>query len=791
MSNLKYLFLFLVFLFSPIVFCQQAADENESKISSVLDNYFDLEREAIHLHLDKTTFINNESIWYQGYIINRKTNKPYFTSNVFVLLYDEKGNQLSEKLIFASNGTFSGKIDLNRKLDSGNYYIQVYTNWMNNFSENESTIAKINVINPSQGTKNYKKVNSESLEIFLNPEGKSYIEDLSNIVGVQLKDCRGNAPENIEASLENSKGDVLKTFKLNTFGFGKFEVTPNNESLKIVVNYNDNRIEKLLPIPEKYGYSLEVNNFTIEGKTIVKIKTNTRTSNLMQSKKIYLLVHQDQKYALYNVLVSANSLEQTIFLNNTDLFEGINTIRIVDSNLKQWAERLIYVYPKTENTTSILKNGNNDGKINLVGYSPYHNSSLSISVLPNETKSWDDHYNIISGITMIPYLNEPIENANYYFNSLGRAKYYALDLCLLNQGKLKYQWEFMKTYTPSTNYSFDIGLSLKGTIVKSIKDKPFHKVKLVSYKDLILMKSDVSDDGEYLFEHILIPDSTSLNISLQKLPDFKEIENIFTPQFINRKKPFYKPFKINIPENCAPIENNDIVNSFELPKFSSKTILLDEVKVINDKKKLIYERILGNSSLRGYKIDEKMQHQNLLNFIELNGFNVAKNFGSVTVYARNRSTVNSAQATPAIFIDERAVMSHDELSIMLMEEIDEIYLNPYAIVPSMNNFQGIIKIYTKKINYKKPYQKQDTNLLYIKDGFSRIENFKNVDYDNIQNEGFDNFGIIQWSPRITSDDSGQFIFEIPSYNIVKGKLIIEGMTAEGKLYHEEKIVNLK
>ena len=287
MSNPKYFFLFLAFLFSSSAFCQQALNENESKIATVLDNYFDLEREAIHLHLDKTTFINNESIWYQGYIINRKTNKPYFTTNVYVLLFDEMGKQLSEKLIYASNGIFFGKINLGPKLDSGNYYIQVYTNWMNNFSENESTITKINVINPSQGTKNYKKVNPESLEISLNPEGKSFINGVSNIVGVEVKDCRGNAPENIEATLENNKGEILKTFKLNTFGFGKFEITPNNESLKVVVNYNEKRIEKPLLMPENYGYTLEVNDFTMEGITIVKIKTNTTTLNLMHNKKVY------------------------------------------------------------------------------------------------------------------------------------------------------------------------------------------------------------------------------------------------------------------------------------------------------------------------------------------------------------------------------------------------------------------------------------------------------------------------------------------------------------------------
>ena len=511
----------------------------------------------------------------------------------------------------------------------------------------------------------------------------------------------------------------------------------------------------------------------------------------MQNKKVYLLVHQDQKYVIYNIQLNAASSEQIIFINNSDLFEGVNTIRIIDSDLKQWAERLIYVYPKIENTTSILKNGTKGGKINLVGYSSYQNSSISISVLPNDTKSWDDGNNIFSGLTINPYLNDPLENANYYFNSLGRTKYYALDLCLLNQSSMKYQWEFMKTTTPSTNYSFDIGISLKGTIDSSIKDKPYHKVKLVSYQDLIMMSSDVTEKGDYLFEHILIPDSTNLNISLQKLPDFKVVENVFTPQLINRIKAFYKPFKINIPENCtSPEESTDILSSFDLPKFSSNSILLDEVKVINDKTKLVYERMLGNSSLRAFKVDEHMKNQSLLNFIEMNGFDVAKDFGSVTVYARNKSTVNSARATPLITIDERALMSHDELDMMLMGEIDEIYLSPYAIVPSVNNYQGVIKIYTKKLPGKR-LQKQDTNKFYVQNAFAHNINFKNADYTNTQSEGFENYGLINWSPKITTDESGQFIFDIIDYNKPKGRIIIEGMTPEGKLFQEEKTIDLK
>lgn len=790
MNSLRYLSTILAFLLFHTVFCQNETDDDNIKIAGVLNNYFDLEREAIHLHTDKTTFINNETIWYQGYVINRKTNKPYFTTNVFVLLLDEKGKQLSEKLIFASNGTFSGKIELDSKMQSGNYYIQVYTNWMNNFSENESTITKINIINPEEGIKNYKKVNTSTLEIFLNPEGKNYINGVSNVFGVQVKDCRGNAPENLEATLQNSNGEVLKIFKLNAFGFGKFEVVSGNENLKVVLNYKDRIIEKALPSAENFGYALEVNNFSMEEKTIVKIKTNKTTSNLMQNKKLYLLVHQDQKHVVYDIANGVDALEQTIFVENIDLSDGINTIRIIDSSLKQWAERLIYVYPKIEKITNFIKNGSKGGKIDFIGYSPYPNSNLSITSLPTETKSWDDSNNIISGITINPYLNNPLENANFYLTSLGRAKYYALDLYLLNQPKLKYEWDFMKTSTPSANYKFDIGIDLKGTIDPKIQDKTYHKVKLTSFTDLLMLQSDINEKGEYAFEHVLLADSTSVNLSLQKLPKFDEIPVKLTPQVINRKRPFNKPFPINIPENCSQTDSEDFATNFDLPKFTGKIIELKEIKIIKDKKKLTYSNKLGNGNLRGYKVDEAMLNQTLLDFISFNGFTVVRNMGQSQILSRLKTSLNAGQAAPDIYIDDRRLMSTSELVIMRMNEIDEIYLNPHAIVASINNNIGVIKIYTKRITPTYS-QKQNPNLFFIKDGFSHIFNFKNADYDNVIGQGFENLGLIDWFSRIITDQNGQFNFDITDYNKANCKIIIEGMTPEGKLFQEEKIIELK
>ena len=203
-------FLLITFLVSSAMFSQNNEETVKSKIGVVLENYFKLDREAIHVHVNKSTFLSEETIWYQGYIVTRKTTKPFYTSNVFVLLFDEKGKQLSEKLVFADNGVFSGHIKLGPNLDSGNYYIQLYTNWMNNFTENESTLVKVNIINPDQGTQNTKKIVKETLKVYLNPEGKNLISGVSNTIGIRVKDCNNNTPINLEAIIQNSKKRLYK-----------------------------------------------------------------------------------------------------------------------------------------------------------------------------------------------------------------------------------------------------------------------------------------------------------------------------------------------------------------------------------------------------------------------------------------------------------------------------------------------------------------------------------------------------------------------------------------------------
>lgn len=119
------------------------------EISSIVKNYYSLERENIHVHFSKTTFITNESIWFKGYVYYSKKNTPFFTTtNIFAVLKNAENKTLDTKLLYGSLGSFEGSFELPPSMASGSYYLQFYTNWMNNFSEDQSALYKIEVINP-------------------------------------------------------------------------------------------------------------------------------------------------------------------------------------------------------------------------------------------------------------------------------------------------------------------------------------------------------------------------------------------------------------------------------------------------------------------------------------------------------------------------------------------------------------------------------------------------------------------------------------------------------------------
>lgn len=779
----------LVFFAAVFSSYSQESDPQKTSISKNLEDYFFLERENIHLQLDKSVFISDEDIWFKGYVYHRKEEVPFFTTtNVYATLYEENGTKIKDKLLFSSMGSFSGKFELGDSFKSGNYYIQVFTNWMNNFKEDESSIFKFSVINKNDKTVSIKNaLDYSKINIEFYPEGGSIIQGIQNTVAIKVSDCHGNPLPSIAGDIISPEGKSIQKVTLNKFGLGKFQIFGDIRTQKISFLINDTKVEENLPFAVPNGLAIEINNFALKDKTIVKIRTNEKSSASFKSKKHYLVVHQDNKSTIFDIDFK-NTLEQNITFSKDNLSEGVNTVRIIDSDMKQLAERFIFKYPEESLNLDIklLKKGKDS--IHFSGNLNSINSSLSITVVPEQSIAINQDYSIRASFLLNPYLTKNQANANYYFEDRSKAKEFELDLLLLTQNTGKYKWENIMTTPPKDNNAFDFGLTIKGTINQTLADRKKFKIKLFSLQSSISESAEINDKNEFYFNNMVLADSTWVNFTLTDDKNKPTVLKLY-PQILNGRRIFNKPFKAEKKE-CPLIEEK---TEYETPSFLNGTIMLEDVEIaVDKKKKLKYSNSLGNGNLRGHKVAENDQ-TDVLNFIRNNGFEVPTINGfsnTVEIYSRSITTINGARSTPVLFIDGLQQMSFDLLLNMRMNEVDEIYINAHAIVPSVNNNIGVIKIYMKKGGSSSP-QKSNAVPYEIKNAFSKIEPFKNKLYASTENKGFQNFGLIHWIPNIYSHESKEFKFQIPNSGQKKVKLLIEGFSADGQLISEIRTISLE
>lgn len=780
----------LILVVLMIAFCsysQKTVAQDGSKITKHITDYFSLDRENIHIQFPKKIFFTNEKLFFKGFVYNIKTGTPsVMTTNIYAILYNEQGKKITDKLFYSSNGSFTGDFDLNSSFSTGKYYIHFFTNWMKNFKEDESSINSIQIINKND--KSYSKEivpDFSSVSIKFNPEGGTLVENQRNVVGIKISDCNGNSFPVFEGDLIDDKNVVTQKIHLNTFGFGKFEFVPNKKIYKVRFLINGIPHEQVLPIASVEGFSLDVNSFSVKDKTLLKVRTNLQTIEKYKANSLKIVINQFDKTALFDLNFINNQEEQTILFENENISDGINTIRIIDSDLNILAERIIFKHQKEKLEVNLQTTKKALDSISFSGNLNLKYSDISISILPEESLAIDNENDIYGSFLLNSSLSEKSKNSRYYFNEITTKKKYELDLLLLNQSKQKYEWKDIIASAPKETFEFDNGLTLKGTVNQKIVDR--QKAQIIVTSPTSANFGNIDEKNEFFFNNLVLTDSTRINITFLNERS-KSVEFKGYPQVLNSRRTFNKPISI---KNIFCEIKKQIVD-VDFPQFKLKTIILDSVKIVGSTKPTFsYETRFGNSRLRGFKISENERSTTLLQFIRMNGFTTENENTSLRILSdRNFGTFRTGKSSPAIYMDDVPVVILDVLQQITMREVDEIYLDTNMRSSAFPDNIGVIKIYMRKGSLQSSYKNNITSYPIPK-GFSTIKPFKNIDYTSTSNTGFKSFGLINWIPNIVTNENSNFSFQIPNLNQKKVKLLIEGFSGDGKLISEIKTVNLE
>jgi hypothetical protein len=789
MKNLIKAKVLLVLIISQISSAQ--VNENFNKISEKLENYFSLKREVISVHFNKSTYLTNEKIWFKGYVLDRSEKKLNSSStNVYFQLLDNQGEEIAKQLLFCYQGTFTGDQILDLKLPSGKYYARFFTNYMNNFIEDESTTYTITILNPYDNYAMNEGFDKSNLKIKYFCENKKIIKNVKNQIVVKVTDCKGIYASNLNMKVLNHKNETIQTFKLNSFGIGKFDFSPSSdENYKIIASIDNLEFSEDIHVDSPYGLSVHVNNYTLKNKCIISLKTNEETFKTIENKKFYILIHQDENALIYQKTFAIKTLEETLIIDNQILKDGINSIRILNEQMSEICFRNIFKFPE-ENLSEIKINFNKD-KLNVI---LEDKSNVSVTVLPQNTLAFSRKNNIKGKFLIEPYIIGNIENMDYYFEGDPRIKAYELDLWIQTNNSPKYEWNnILMNEKTVEKHPFEMGLTLSGTIHDELKKNTNYNMNMFSALLGLNEMVNIDKNNSFKFENLILIDSSYLNFQLRKnnkentafKSSFKIENNLGKLKFPWKKEIFEcnNNFKKNIPSN----------NNVKLPTITNDNLIeLEGVEVRTKKNDQILSKKAKHNALRGFKITPEMESSSytLLNFIERNGFVVNRSLGGgLEIYVRgaNAMSVNAAKPSPIVFINDIQYRDLSLLEIMLMIEVDEVYLSTTHLEPSLQNFVGKIVIYTKT-GWKVPLKSKDKLTEYvIKNGFSPRNKFKNNEYKSTNDEGFENYGVIHWEPFLEQKE-GVYISEFNSFDKEKIFVQIEGITEDGKIISIQQIV---
>lgn len=766
-------------LFVVWAYSAHAQLNSKTEIELRLKDYFSSTRENIHLHLNKSSYLSGEDIYFKGYVIDKQARLPFGpTANVYVQLLSADGQVLDNRLYYAENSILEGKLPLPEYLPSGVYYVQTYTNFMNNFAEDESSVYRISVANRQSGNLpdvSLPILSTASLEFFA--EGGTFLAGVENTFGISLLDCHGNGIE-ARGNIVDAKGQIVGQFATNVKGYGRFAMVENGAGPYFAEYALDGKnIRQPVPYPQQRGIALSVNNFATD-KTIVKVTTNPQ-SVADYNRPLRLVVQQNGNSALASVQLSPNQLAQTLSIPREYFSGGINTIWLLDGN-KAIAHRVVYSPDLPKAPLSVTIAAKNRDSITLRGKS-VKLADLSISVLPKGTISATPDKTMLSALEFDPFLKNPLADAGYYLNEFSRKRHYELDNALICS-QSKYEWDAMMTTPGESRFAFDQGFDIVGTV--NTKPGEQNKIRMSSLAHGIDESGVVNDKNEFAFRNVVVADSATIFFSLMK--EDKILKTPLSARIENHNRRFLKKF-LPVIRKCDQQQYATFDENLTLPEIKGATQIAEvETKEKTNREKVTDRRKTSamHSSMmtRAYKIveDDVATFRDVLSYLQFRGFNVLIEGTTVKIQSRVQLSLRGSNS-PAIFLDDAPLPDPYLLFNMSLDEVDEIFINDrgYGGGSIDGAVYGIIRIYTKKTFSSAANIRVKSGSITVKNGFQPVPEYENP-YVEYKSDAFRKLGAIDWQPRVKTDADGNFELSVPNLDQEELYLWIEGIGSAGE-----------
>ena len=472
--------------------------ENQVPLADRNKKNIEIPFEKVYLHLDRPYYSSGEDIWIKAYLVDALTNKLSDNSNnLYVDLVSPDSKIIKQIILRIDMGTGAGDMHLKDSLASGNYQIRAYTSWMRNFAETfflKKVIVIENQIGVTFLNQPHQDESNEKVDLQFFPEGGSLVENVNTVLGFKAINSSGYGC-NINGFVVSSQGDTAASFTSTHFGMGSFVFISKPELKYFAVGSAGNKISFKVELPTavKTGYSLNVSNVNKDFFQ-VNIRTNQATLDHFPNHKM-VVIGKSHNLLCTTANVKISGTDNSVVLSKKEFPEGIALVTLMDTTGKLYSERAYYIYSKEKYQINVVpdkKEYTTRQKVTLqISVKDTSNNpvsaNLSVSVAEGkQVKGFEKKQNIISYLLLESEIRGHIEQPSYYFDTLNKDRYNALDNLLLTQGWRNFVWNYIPDTSIKFDYPIEKGTTLSGTLRRKWGNKPIAGAKIT----MALLRND-------------------------------------------------------------------------------------------------------------------------------------------------------------------------------------------------------------------------------------------------------------------------------------------------------------
>ena len=593
MSSMMRVKFILVLVLSLSVLAHSTAHAQAAGAGSIavsLDNYKEKTlQEKIFLHSDRDSYLAGELLWFKVYNVDGKSHQPASVSKVaYVEVFDQDQNPVLQAKISLRDGAGNGSFMLPPTLNSGNYLVRAYTNWMKNFSPDLYFEKPITIVNTFKQLGLKQQATSSAFDVQFFPEGGHLVNGLQSVVAFKAADAKGKGVH-FDGILLNQANDTLSKFKTHLFGIGRFSFTPvAGHKYRAVLKGADGQvITRELPVAQDKGYTLEVVSADAEN-----LKVTVRTNPLSPAPgyhTLYLLAYTRNSATLAEAAHPDESGKVEFTVPKARLGEGITYFTIFNNNKQPVCERLYFkkpeqllsLSPQTEH-----KKYDTRAEVKLTVRSAADTpANLSVAVYKVDSLQTWQQQSIASYLWLSSELKGTVEEPDYYLTKSGAAAELAQDNLMLTHGWSKFNWNTILGDTPAAyTYAPEYGghmVAGKVLDAKTKKPAPGIRAYLASPSRHIKLYSAVSGtDGSVLFDAMHFYGKQTLVLQANSRKDSTYTFEIDSP--FSAAKPSYRLPHLELTERQEPVllassihlqvqnyYTSQVANNYTLPAFDS------------------------------------------------------------------------------------------------------------------------------------------------------------------------------------------------------------------------------